>query len=59
LADLRTGSGAPNVDSHPVGTSLRDFVRGSDAAPLPQEVVQKYDNSPAAEGVLVYHPPTV
>jgi hypothetical protein len=56
LADLRTGVAAPNVDSHPVGTSLRDFVRGTDGAPMPEEVVQKYDKAPAAEGVLVYRP---
>ena len=58
LADLRAGSAAPNVDSHPVGTSLRDFVRGIDGAPMPEEVVQEYDNAPAADGVLVYTPPT-
>jgi hypothetical protein len=56
LADLRAGFAAPNVDSHPVGTSLRDFVRGSDGAPMPDEVVQKYDNTPTGEGVLVYRP---
>jgi hypothetical protein len=56
LADLRAGFAAPNVDSHPVGTSLRDFVRGSDGAPMPDGVVQKYDNAPAGEGMLVYRP---
>lgn len=56
LADLRAGLAAPNVDSSPVGTSLRDFVRGSDGNPMPEDVVQKYDNAPAAEGVLVYRP---
>ncbi len=56
LLDLRAGLAAPNVDSSPVGTSLRDFVRGSDGAPMPEDVVQKYDNAPAAEGVLVYRP---
>jgi hypothetical protein len=59
LADLCSGVAAPNVDSHPVGTSLRDFVRGSDGAPMPEDVVRGYDNAPAAEGVLVYHPPAV
>jgi hypothetical protein len=59
LADLRAGSAAPNVDSHPVGTSLRDFVRGSDSTPMPEDIVQEYDNAPAAEGELVYRPPTV
>ncbi len=57
LADLRTGRGARNVDSQPVGTSLRDFVRGSDGAPMPEEVVQQYDSASAGEGVLVYRPP--
>jgi hypothetical protein len=56
LADLRAGIAAPNIDSHPVGTSLRDFVRGSDGSPMPEHVVQKYDNAPASEGVLVYRP---
>lgn len=56
LADLRAGNAAPNIDSEPAGTSLRDFVRGSDAAPMPVDVVQRYDNVPAAEGVLVYRP---
>jgi len=56
LADLRNGVAAPNIDSHPVGTSLRDFVRGTDGAPMPEEVVQKYDNAQAADGVLVYRP---
>jgi hypothetical protein len=59
LADLRAGNGAPNIDSHPVGTSLRDFVRGSDGAPMPEDIVQKYDNAPVAEGVLVYRPSAV
>jgi hypothetical protein len=58
LADLRAGSAAANVDSHPVGTSLRDFVRGSDGAPIPEGVVQAYDNAPTGEGVLVYRPQT-
>jgi len=56
LADLRAGLAAPNFDSHPVGTSLRDFVRGSDGTPMAEEVIQKYDNAPAAESVLVYRP---
>ncbi len=56
LSDLRAGVGPTNVDSHPVGTSLRDFVRGRDSAAMPENVVQQYDNAPAAEGVLVYRP---
>jgi hypothetical protein len=55
-ADLRAGKAAPNVDSHPVGTSLRDFVRGNDGSPMPEEVVQQYDNAAAQEGTLVFRP---
>ena len=32
------------------------IVRGSDGAPMPEEVVAQYDNAPAGEGVLVYRP---
>jgi hypothetical protein len=41
---------ATNVDSHPVGTSLRDFVRGNDGSPMPEDVVQEYDKALSAEG---------
>lgn len=57
LADLRSGKAAPNIDSRPVGTSLRDFVRCRDLSPMPAEVVALYDNAPAEEdAVLVYRP---
>lgn len=57
LADLKDGKAAPNVDSHPVGTSLRDFVRCADLAKMPEDVVAMYDNAPNQEGaVLVYQP---
>lgn len=57
VADLRAGRGAPNVDSRPQGTSLRDFKRMSDEAPIPAEVVAQYDSGGApANAVLVYDP---
>lgn len=59
LADLRAGRSAPNVDSSPTGTSLRDFVRASDQAPMPDDVVARYDigAAPGAEdAVLVFRP---
>jgi hypothetical protein len=52
-------SGAPNIDSAPVGTSLRDFLRGTDAAPIPEETVRLYDEAVPAEGVLVFRPSAV
>jgi hypothetical protein len=46
LDDLREGVAAPNVDSECTGTTLRDFLRASDLAPLPEDVVAAYDRRP-------------
>ena len=48
LDDLLEGVGAPNLDSECTGTTLRDFLRASDLAPLPEEVIAAYDRGPAA-----------
>jgi hypothetical protein len=56
IGDLRSGKAALNVDSHPLGTSLRDFMRCSDLTPMPDEVVAMYDNAPAEDGMLVFKP---
>lgn len=37
--DLRAGAGAPNVDGSARGTTLGDFLRASDFAPIPAEWV--------------------
>ncbi|MFI1890184.1 hypothetical protein [Streptomyces jumonjinensis] len=59
LADLRAGLGAPNIDSQPQGTSLRDFHRASDSSVIPEEVVAAYDHGEHPEGgVLVFAPPS-
>ena len=44
--DLIERRGAENVDSACTGTTLRDFVRASDLAALPDDVVGLYENSP-------------
>ena len=55
--DLTDGRGAPNIDSHSEGTALRDFLRGSDRSPMPEELVARYDSGrPADDGVLVFRP---
>jgi hypothetical protein len=57
LGDLRNQLGAPNVDSHCTGTSLRDFLRARDLAAMPAEVVSLYDCGAAAPPeALVYKP---
>jgi hypothetical protein len=56
-ADLRDHRSAPNVDSEPEGTSLRDFRRLSDGAPLPDELVAEYDSGEVPDdAVLVFQP---
>ncbi|MGE0880622.1 MAG: phytanoyl-CoA dioxygenase family protein [Acidimicrobiia bacterium] len=57
LGDLRNGRSAPNVDSHSTGTSLRDFRRASDLAPMPDDVVDQYDvGAKNDDAVLVFSP---
>jgi hypothetical protein len=51
-----SGRAAPNVDSRPRGTSLRDFRRASDLAPMPDDVVAMYDDRVDASGELVFEP---
>jgi len=55
-SDLEHGRSAPNIDSKPKGTSLRDFVRASDREALPEELVERYDDADAREGELVFQP---
>jgi hypothetical protein len=57
--DLHATGGAPNVDSDPTGTSLRDFVRLRDlSTPVPDDVVARFDAEDVADGgVLVFTPP--
>jgi hypothetical protein len=58
IDDLRHGRAAPNLDSDCSGTSLRDFLRGTDGAPLPADVIDMYDDGSAANyEQLVYAPP--
>jgi hypothetical protein len=55
--DLAVGRGAPNVDSRPTGTSLRDFRRARDLAAMPDELVAAYDiGDGPPDGVLVFQP---
>jgi len=42
-ADVEAGRGAPNVDSHCTGTTMRDYLRVSDLERLPAEVIAPYD----------------
>jgi hypothetical protein len=54
--DVVNRRGAPNVDSLPQGTSLRDFMHAVTLERLPDDVVQQYETAAPAEGVLVFIP---
>ena len=54
--DVAAKRGAPNVDSEPQGTSLRDFVLGTDLTRMPEELVKLYDSDNLDDGALVFEP---
>jgi hypothetical protein len=56
LGDLRERKSAPNIDSKPIGTSLRDFMRGTDLTRISDDVIAMYDNAATQDGVLVFTP---
>jgi hypothetical protein len=58
LDEVEVRGGAPNVDSAPKGTSLRDFKRAADQAEIPEQLVAAYDDAEAQVGELVFSPPT-
>ncbi len=57
IGDVIAGRGAPNVDSAPAGTSLRDFKRLCDGARVPDEIAARFDAQPRADrDGLVFQP---
>jgi hypothetical protein len=58
LDDVAAKLGAPNIDSSCTGTSLRDFLRGSDLCRISEEIVSPYDEETPTDGVLVFQPPS-
>jgi hypothetical protein len=56
IGDVVARRGAPNIDSRPTGTSLRDFRRADDLAPIQEDLVLAYDKDSPGEGTLVFEP---
>ena len=55
LDDVLGHVGAPNVDSECTGTTMRDYLRGTDLAHIDEEVCLTYDTAPPRpDAVLVY-----
>lgn len=59
LKEVKTRGGAKNIDSHCTGTSLRDFMKGTDLSRIEESIVAQYDDTPTAEGVRVFRPELV
>jgi hypothetical protein len=49
LDDAATRRGAPNVDSACTGTTMGDYLRGTDLAHLPDNVIAMYMDQPAVK----------
>ncbi len=58
LDDLLNRRSAPNLDSRCTGTTMRDYLRGTDLSRIPDEIVAMYDDETAltAGGELIYQP---
>jgi hypothetical protein len=54
--DLALRRGAPNVDSACTGTTMRDYLRGSDLTRVPEPLVAAYDDGTAGRGQELYVP---
>ena len=59
LGDVAGRRGAANVDSACTGTTLRDYLRGTDLSHIPEELVRAYDTPPdpgAPSGAIAHQP---
>jgi len=46
LDELEVRGGAPNLDSASTGTTIRDYLRGSDLASVPADVIAVFEEKP-------------
>lgn len=54
VGDIAEGRGAQNVDAACTGSSIRDFVRASDLARMPDRVVELFTDGTEDRGSLVF-----
>jgi hypothetical protein len=54
LDDVAHKRGAPRVDEECTGTTMRDYLRATDLARVPDELITLYDDETVGEGKLVY-----
>lgn len=54
--DAAAKRGAPNIDAACTGSNVRDFLRATDLALLPDDVIALYNDGTEDRGVLRYEP---
>jgi hypothetical protein len=54
LDDVAARKGAANVDSRSTGTTMRDYLRATDLAKLPDELIALYDDESAKQADVLY-----
>jgi hypothetical protein len=54
IGDIEAGRSAPNVDVNCTGSSIRDFIRASDLSPMPEQIVELFNDGTEARGDLVF-----
>jgi hypothetical protein len=55
IEDASLRRGAPRVDEACTGTTMRDYLRGTDfVSRIPEEIVMLYDDNTTAKGDLIY-----
>lgn len=54
--DVVAKAGAPNIDSAPTGTTLRDFMRATDFSHIPEDIISLYEDKQPTSGELVFQP---
>jgi phytanoyl-CoA dioxygenase PhyH len=59
IDDVVAKRGALNIDSACTGTTLRDFLRGSDFVRLAEEIALLYDDEPPTHGELIFQAPSM
>ena len=58
IVDVRRGVGAPNIDSAPRGTALRDFRRVTDRGAMPEDLALAIDPRVVDPDAVVFKPPS-
>ena len=52
--DALARRGAPKTDEECTGTTMRDYLRGSDFSHIPEDIIAMYDDETAAQGQALY-----